>query len=214
MEMRIRLIPGSLLLLVACFFSVRSDSRPQSQTDASPTLIVPGMSVGPLQLGDTRERAVELFPNKPNMDQEWRERAECGTTINWLDMKNHQMAGNVFIRLKEDRVFQIDAGATSFHTAKNITMKSSPQEIRREYPGLRAYVISTGSSEASGGRPLVYWVDSEKGIAFAFAYSRSEKKRYLNWIIVFKPHAEICPQWPDMEPIPKRELPAYSLESE
>jgi hypothetical protein len=71
-----------------------------------------------------------------------------------------------------------------------------------------------GSSEASGRRPLVYWVDSENGIAFAFAYSRGEKKHYLNWIIVFKPHAEICPQWPDMEPTEKRELPAYSLESE
>jgi hypothetical protein len=209
-----RLIPGSLLLLFVCFLSVPSDSRPQPQTTSNPTLIVPGMSVGPLQLGDTRERAFELFPNKPNMDQEWREGPECGTTINWLDVKNHQMAGNVFIRLKEGKVFQIDAGTTSFHTAKDITMKSSPQEIRNLYPGLRAYVISTGFSEASGDRPLVYWVDSEKGIAFAFAYSRSEKKRYLNWIIVFRPHAEICPQWPDMEPTEKRELPAYSLESE
>jgi hypothetical protein len=209
-----RLIPGSLLLLSACFLSVHSDCRPQSQTSPDPALIVPGKSVGPLRLGDTRERTFELFPNKPNMDQEWRESADCGTTINWLDMNNHKMAGNVFIRLQEGKVFQIDSGTTSFHTAKHITMKSSPQEIREQYPGLRAYVIGMGSLEATGNRPLIYWVDSEKGIAFAFAYSRRDKKRYLNWIIVFEPHAEICPQWPDMEHSEKRELAPYSLESE
>ena len=209
-----RLIPGSLLLLSACFLSVRSDSRARSQDSPDPALIVPGESVGPLRLGDTRERTFELFPHKPSMDQEWREGADCGTTINWLDMKNHEMAGNIFIRLKEGKVFQIDSGTTSFHTTKLITMKSSPQEIRRQYPGLRAYIIGTGFSEATGNRPLVYWVDSEKGIAFAFAYSRRDKKRYLNWIIVFKPHAEICPQWPDTEHSEKHELAPYSLESE
>ena len=209
-----RLIPGSLLLLLVCFVSVRSESYPQSQSTPNPVLIVPGMSAGPLQLGDTRERALELFPMKPNIDQEWGERVDCGTTINWLDMKSHKMSGNIFIRLKEGRVFQIDAGTTSFHTARNINMKSSPQDIRKKYPGLRAYIISSGFSEASGNRPLVYWVDSEKGIAFAFAYSQRDQKRSLNWIIVFKPGAEICPQWPDMEPTEKRELPAYSLESE
>jgi hypothetical protein len=113
-----RLIPKSLMLLFAGFLSVPSDSRPQSETSPNTALIVPGMSVGLLQLGDTRERTFELFPNKPNMDQEWREGANCGTTINWLDMKNHKMAGNVFIRLKEGKVFQIDSGATSSHSAK------------------------------------------------------------------------------------------------
>jgi hypothetical protein len=148
------------------------------------------------------------------MDQEWREGADCGTTINWLDMNNHEMAGNIFVRLKESKVFQIDSGTTSFHTTKHITMKSSPQEIRKQYPGLRAYIIGMGFSEATGNRPLVYWVDSEKGIAFTFAYSRRDNKRYLALIIVFKPHAEICPQWPDIEHSEKRELAPYSLESE
>jgi hypothetical protein len=164
MEMRMRLLSGSLMLLVVGFLSVRSDSRPQSQSKPNPVLILPGASVGPLRLGDTRERVAELFPNKPNMDQEWREQAGCGTTINWLDLRNHETAGNVFIRLKEGKVFQIDAGTTSFHTAGNISMKSSPQEIRKQYPGLRAYILSTGFAEASGGRPLVYGLTAKKGL--------------------------------------------------
>jgi len=46
-----------------------------------------------LQLGDTRERAFELFPRKPNMDQEWQEGGGCGTTINWLDKKRQTVVG-------------------------------------------------------------------------------------------------------------------------
>jgi hypothetical protein len=208
-----RLIPESLLILSACLLTVCSDSRPQSHTSPNVALIVPGKSVGPLRLGDTRVRTFELFPNKPNTDQEWRESADCGTTINWLDMSDQKMAGNLFIRLKEDKVFQIDSGTTSFY-AEHIDMNSSPQEIRSQYSGLRAYIIGMGFSEATGGRPLIYWVDNEKGIAFAFAYSRRDKKRYLNWIIVFRPHSEICPQWPDMDHSEKRELAPYSLEIE
>lgn len=185
-----------------------SDSPDSLNSD----LIVPGRSVGQLKLGYTRERARGVFPFKSNMDQEWREAFDCGTTVNWLDMKKSRMLGNVFIRFKEDKVFQIDSGTTSFHTPDGITISSSPQEVRKKYPSLRAYILSEGWSEASGDRPLIYWVDSVKGVAFGFTYSRSARKRYLNWIIVFSPHADVCPQYGALGPSDKRELPPYSLE--
>ncbi len=209
-----RFIPGSLLLLSVFSLAVHSGNRTQSQGSARPVVIIPGKSVGPLRLGDTRARAFELFPYKPNMDQEWLEGGDCGTTVNWLDMKKQKMAGNIFIRFREGKVFQIDSGTTSFHTTKGITMNSSPQEIRKQYPRLRAYILSSAFSEAIGGRPLIYWVDSKKGIAFAFAHSRRDQKRYLDWIIVFEPHTEVCPQYPPLEPSDRRELPPYSLEAE
>ena len=190
----------------------QSASGPQLQSSSGPVEIVPGQSVGPLRLGDTRERTFELFPYKPNMDQEWLEGDGCGTTVNWLDMKKEKMAGNIFIRLKEGRVFQVDSGTTSFHTSRGITMGSSPQEIRKHYPGLRAFILSTGFSEASGGRPLIYWVDTEKGIAFAFAHSRKSQELYLNWIIIFELHAEVCPEYPPLKASDRRELSPYSLE--
>jgi len=145
------------------------------------------------------------------MDEEWQEGANCGTTVNWIDIK---MAGNLFIRLKENKVFQIDSATTSFHTAKGITLKSSPGEIREKYAGLRAYVLSRGTSEAAGGRPLVYWIDSEKGIAFAFARGRRDQRHYLGGIIVFRPHMDVCPQYPPLETSDRRELPPYSLNAE
>ena len=201
-------------LSVSILFSVGSFGGQSDPTDLTTDLIVPGQSVGRLKLGDTRGRVMELFPFKPNMDQEWHEGNDCGTTINWLDLTKSRMMGNVFVHLKEDKVFQIDSGTRSFHTENGITILSSPQEVRNKYPVLRAYVLSDGFSEASGGRPLVYWVDGEKGIAFGFASGRSDHKRYLNWIIVFRPHAEVCPQYEPLGPSDKRELPPYSLEEE
>jgi hypothetical protein len=147
------------------------------------------------------------------MDQEWREEGDCGTTFNWLDTKKSKMLGNVFIRFRNDKVFQIDSGTSSFRTQDGVTISSSPQEVRNKYPGLRAYILSEAFSEATGDRPLVYWVDSEHGIAFGFTYSRRTPKRYLNWIIVFRPHAELCSQYGPLGPSDKREIPPYSLET-
>jgi hypothetical protein len=209
-----RLLPAWLVLLAVFSLVARSSNRPPSQGGPGPVVIVPGQGVGPLRLGESRERAFELFPYKQNMDQEWLEENDCGTTVNWLDMKKDKMAGNIFIRLREGKVFQIDSGTTSFHTTRGITMNSSPPEIRKQYPGLRAYILSGGFSEVIGGRPLIYWVDSRNGIAFAFAYNRRDRRRYLNWIIVFEPNAEICPQYLLDKPTDRRELPAYSLKDE
>lgn len=209
-----RLLPLSLVALFLFFIAGSSSRQSGSPAGIKSDLIIPGKSVGQLNLGDTHDRAMELFPYKQYMDQEWSEEGDCGRTVNWFDMQKSKMLGNVFIRFKEDKVFQIDSGTRSFRTQDGITISSSPKEVRERYPSLRAYILSNGFSEASGGRPLVYWIDSEKGIAFAFTYGRNVHKRYLNWIIVFKPQAEVCPQYGPLGPSDKREIPPYSLEAE
>jgi len=49
-------------------------------------------------------------------------------------------------------------------------------------------------SPALGSRPLVFWFDKKKGIAFAFAYDRPHHKRYIYKIIVFEPGKNFCPE--------------------
>lgn len=209
-----RLVLRSAVVLCLCFYHGSLGGQGHSPEGAEGDLIVPGRSVGRLKLGDPYSRAKDLFPFKPNMDQQWQEEGDCGTTFNWLDWKNSKMLGNVFIRFKDDEVFQIDSGTSSFRTQDGITRSSSPQEVRRRYPHLRAYILSEGFSEASGGHPLVYWVDSERGIAFGFAYSRrTHQNSYLSWIIVFRPHAEVCPEYSPLGPSEKREIPPYTLET-
>jgi hypothetical protein len=122
--------------------------------------------------------------------------------------------GNVFVHLNDDVVFQIDSATSRFKTKDGITNGATPEEVRTRYRGLRAFNLSNGSSEAEGGRPLVYWVDSDKGIGFAFSYYRRERSWYLYRVIIFKPGADICPNPAALSPSDKRELPLYSLSPE
>src|SRR2546423_96575 len=59
-------------------------------------LIEPGLRIGALKLGDTRARALRLFPRKAASDQEWED--SCGVTYNWVDIAGKVGRGNVFIR--------------------------------------------------------------------------------------------------------------------
>ena len=107
----------------------------------------------------------------------------------------------------------MDFAGSRYRTTEYLNSNSTPEDVKKRYKGLRAYVLSDNTSEAFGNRSLIYWIDHEKGIAFAFAYSKTEHERYLYEIIVFRPHAEICPMDDDSTHSPvKRELTPYSLE--
>jgi len=207
-----------LALLVLCLAIAVCEVLSIAQVSPRPVaatylLIVPGQTVGPLSLGDTRDKAISLFPPKPNVDQEFPQKPDCGTEFNWVDIKDYpKFRGNVFMRLRENIVFQIDSATTRYRTKEGITIGSPPEDVRRHYPHLLSYILSNMFSEAQGGRPLVYWVDREQGIAFAFAYSRRTRRRSLGQIIVFKPNSEICPTDDSIDSLAKRELKPYSLE--
>lgn len=171
--------------------------------------IRPGLGVGLLELGDTRSRALELF--KPDADRDISVPFGCGSAFDWVDSENPKV-GTVTIRFREGLVFQIDSATTRYRTAEGITTDSSPSRVRRYYRDLRAYVLSNYTDEARGGRPLIYWIDEAKGIAFTFAYSRSMRTRYLFQIIVFEPKTQICSFDGMMNSPDRQELAPYSLE--
>lgn len=166
-----------------------SDSAPAPVFTS--TLIDAGLSVGPIKLGDTRERALQLFPKKYE-DQEWND--ACGTTLDWVDSTNPRGRGEVFIRLKKGKVFQIESSTTRVQTAEDITKFDPPDKIANSYKDLRAWALLTDPVPALGNRPLIFWIDRSKGIAFAFAYDSSRRKRYLYKIIVFQPNRTFCPE--------------------
>jgi hypothetical protein len=198
------------LLLVDSHHLTRALTRQSfsQKSHSSTALIEPGKSVGQLLLGESHEAVLEIFPFKKGVDQEWPEGPDCGTVINWVDSNSK---GNVFVRLKAGEVAQIDSGTPRFHTSEGITLYSSPRAVRTHYKGLRAFVLSNVYSEATGGRPLTYWIDRKRGIAFAFAYYPREQRRYLYRIVVFKPNTEVCPSEGGGES-GKHELDPYALE--
>lgn len=173
------------------------------------TVIEPGAGLGPLKLGDSRPQALTLFPKK-DIDQQWDD--PCGTTIDWVDVTNPMGRGEVFIRLKKGKIFQIESSTTRFHTADGVTVFDPPEKVAAAYKDMRAWVLLNPPSPSLGSRPLVFWIDKKKGIAFAFAYDPSHHKRYVYKIIVFEPNKEFCPELEKTSSPKWQELNPYSTE--
>ena len=192
-------------------FTTQSKEQPSHPKEPDLHVIVPGMSVGPLQLGASRERALQLFPRKPPDTESWQP-GGCGTEYIWVDSENRPI-GNLFIYFSSGSVSQIVSATTRFRTAEGLSIYDSPGDVRNIYRnGVRTYVLLNHSSRATGDRPLVYWVVREKGIAFVFGYSLTERVRYLYSIVIFKADTDFCPQDAPAKSSDFREIAPYSLE--
>jgi hypothetical protein len=173
------------------------------------TMIDPGRGVGQLKLGDGRDRALELFPRKDE-DQQWED--SCGSTIDWVDTTNPMGRGDLNIRMKKNKIFQIESSTSRFETPEGITTFDPPEKVANAYKELRAFVLLSSPAAALGDRPLVFWMDKKKGIAFAFAYDPSHHKRYVYKIIVFEPNKEFCPEQEKTSSNKWQAISPYSLE--
>ena len=198
-----------LTMVLALGFPVLHAQSPDQEPHFANTMIEPGLGIGPLKLNDSRERALELFPKK-DIDQEWED--PCGNTIDWTDSTNPVGHGDVFIRMKKGKIFQIESSTTRFHTAEDITTFDSPDKVAHAYKDMRAYVLLTAPNPALGSRPLVFWVDKKKGIAFALAFDPSHHKRYVYKIIVFEPNKNFCPEQETINSTKWQSLPSYAVE--
>lgn len=203
-----------LVSILAFLFAVTSGHLSlQAQIAEEPrftnTMIEPGHSMGPLKLGDSLDRAQELFPKK-DIDQEWDD--ACGSTIDWTDSNNPVGHGEVFIRLKKGKVFQIESSTTRFHTAEDITTFDPPEKVEKSYKDMHAWVLLTPPSPALGSRPPVFWIDKKKGIAFEMAYDTPHRKRYVYKVIVFEPNKTFCPEQETVNSLKWQSIDAYRVE--
>jgi hypothetical protein len=203
-----------LVSILAILFALTSSHLPlQGQIAEEPrftnTMIEPGHSLGPLKLGDSLDRAQELFPKK-DIDQEWDD--ACGSTIDWTDSNNPEGHGEVFIRLKKGKIFQIESSTTRFHTADDITTFDPPEKVEKSYKDMRAWVLLTAPSPAMGSRPPVFWIDKKKGIAFELAYDTPHRKRYVYKVIVFEPNKTFCPEQETVNSLKWQAIDAYRVE--
>lgn len=207
--------PFALVLLtvsLAALLPLSMRAQPAGNQDSptfNNTMIEPGLSIGPLKISESRDRALELFPKKA-IDQEWDD--PCGSTIDWTDDTNPVGHGDVFIRLKKGKIYQIESSTTRFHTAEDITTFDPPEKVAHAYRDMRAFVLLTTPNPAVGSRPLVFWVDKKKGIAFELAYDVSHHKRYVYKIIVFESNKNFCPEQETINSNKWQSIAPYSVE--
>ena len=189
-----------------------ANSQPQAETGSTKSEIEAGKRVGALRIGDTAAQAFEVFPRKLNVDCAYDYAdAGCGTEYLWVDLQNPRK-GNVTVRIKDSRVFQIESATTRYRLHNGITILTNPEAVKKNYPGLRAFYLVGTFSKATGGRPLIFWVDQAGGIAFAFAYHPRTRHRYLYKIIVFGPNSMFCPDGAPTSTPEWLELKPYSVE--
>jgi hypothetical protein len=186
----------------------------QVRAEESAALIVPGKSVGPLHLGDTESRFHALFPDGPNMDLRPTYNSDCGVKLHWVDLDpGHPLALGVIVLIHKGTITQIEAGTPRFRTEDGITWGSSPTDVKEHYLGLRSYEAVGTTSEVTGERNLVFWMDMKKGLGFVFAFSRITRAWVVYKVIVFSPSGKFCPEADALTPDNWRELAPYSLEA-
>jgi hypothetical protein len=217
---RFYLVSFQLLLyagLVICHLSSFTASPAQNdrnRNEGTANLIVPGEGVGPLHLGDAESKFFELFPDGPNKDLRPTYNPDCGTQLHWVDLdESHPLSLGVIVLSHKGTITQIEAGTPRFRTQDGITWGSSPNDVKKHYPGLKAYEAIGTTSEAVGGRNLIFWMDEKKGLGFVFAYSRRTKDWSTYKIVVFSPSGLFCPEANVRTPDTWRKLAPYSLEA-
>lgn len=181
-------------------------------TVPGPSVIVPGKSVGPLQLGDTRERAVELL-GEPTEEYTYDENSlgPCKfTEMSWTDLDLDRRG--ITLYLKNGHIYQIESFTTRFATASGITNDISPQKVRQLYSSLKSYVLLNSGSKVDGGKDLIYWVEDSEGIAFGLYNYPKINKRKTGSIILFERGVKFVPRGCVSPPQEWRELNPFTSE--
>ena len=204
--------PGKEFNVVSLSQDGGANLRTSQRSADDPRLIKAGLSVGLVKLGDSVDQALAALHAKPE-DLYDLGLSDCGGHwFIWTDVEGTKGRGNVYFFIKDGRIYQIDSATPRFRTIDGVSSHSPPSEVKRRYRELHAFVLSNTTSEALGGRPLTYWIDRAKGIAFAFAYYPRQNTRYLYSIIVFNPDSEVCPFGGTVNPDEKHELAPYTVE--
>jgi hypothetical protein len=135
-------------------------------------LIKEGQTIGPLSIGMVREE-VETILGIPTEEYT---QMRCGIlALHWNDLKYNNRGVYVFLRNGE--VFQIDTYSQRF-SLPSLAVEDLPSKLPALYPDLKAYEMQNSSAIVDGGRNLVFWIDSEKGIAFELYNFQGQTRSY------------------------------------
>lgn len=155
-------------------------------------LIVPGRSVGNLDLGMSKEDILKKLENKKyyifNIGSKGEGCPEIEVDVGDENqvLNRTKVKNGIRVFINDGRTFQIKAESFLYSTNEKITSDSSVKDVLKTYQRVKAYKLLNSSSNLTGPRDLVYLVDEDKGIAFEFYYNQKEKNRKVGFIYVFR----------------------------
>jgi hypothetical protein len=158
-------------------------------------IIIPGESVGSLELGSTFSEFEALFPVNPGVDENMAGSMQdhCPErSYHWVDLDRN--ATGVYALFEGARIYQLSIQTPRFSLANGIGMDSSASNVKHTYPAGREYVLLGSGGEDVGGKNLLYWVDKPDGLAFEFYWNKRKRQRLVSAITIFKKALEYRPQ--------------------
>lgn len=170
--------------------TLRRDALPPAQ---NLSLIVPGKSVGNLELGNSKEEVLQKLGDKKSYifhygiseEENFPEmQIDIGDENQILDRTKVRNGIEVFVN--DGKTFQIKVESFLYSTAEGITCDDSLKKVLKAYPKVKAFKLLGSSSNLTGPKDLVYLVEKDNGIAFEFYYDKKEKNRRVRFIYVFE----------------------------
>jgi len=136
-------------------------------------MIMPGKSIGWVGLG-TEASALEHLLGRPDLSD-----AAMGKAwLTWKgkrDLHNHLPELNIYITyrdnsMREKIVRQIRTTSPDFSTEKGLSVYSSYDKLRKDFPGIKKV-----ASYQEDGREILLFDDRDQGIAFEIAIAGKER---------------------------------------
>lgn len=155
-------------------------------------IIVEGKSVGLLNLGDTKEKAISYLGD-PTEAYDYSEWVGCVySDSHWNDYELDNRG--IFTYMRQGKIYQIESFTHRFKTKNGITSDDLPKKLKNLYPNLEAFELTNSAGKVDGGANLIYWVDNEQGIAFGLYNNPRKHRREIGSVIVFNPDEEFLPR--------------------
>lgn len=154
-------------------------------------LIIPGNSIGLLNLRDNKEKAISYL-GKPSDHEEY---DRWGCPREEMVLWSFQNFGKVGIEafLKDGIIYQIESYSERFTTEDGIKSGDDPKKLIKLYPNLQAYELLHSADEVDSKRNVIYWVDKKLGIAFVFISAGANKTKKISSIVIFDALSEFQP---------------------
>ncbi len=180
------------LTVGVCAFTVRSA---WTQTGPETGLILPGMSVAGVKLGDDASRFEAVFPNRHGAEDHSLSGAvgeQCPAELYyWSDLSPDTSVVTAYLR--NGGISQISAQGPRFSLPNGLKDGMTEEQVQHAYPNGKMYILLHSGSKVNGGQDLYYWVEKRAGLAFKLAYWQSKKQRAISAIDIFPKGSEYRP---------------------
>ncbi|CAN5557224.1 hypothetical protein BH10ACI2_BH10ACI2_12880 [soil metagenome] len=184
----------------ACLDSSSPITGPEPVIESPPvavlddTLVIPGLSLGALRLGESIDNVYKVYPLRKNYDQlstnrifKIREDGVDERTITCADefiKAPYPDDVSMFVYFTSNKVVQLEGSSSRFHTANGIFYEDGLLPTQKKLPNAQLFVLRNRGGADVGWREPIYLVDPS-GLALEFLYFEKKNRRFLNRFTVF-----------------------------